>query len=113
MVDVNICKMVTGNFWCVDCTCGKSGKQRDFTAEIENADSQEEVFCPNNEELKLKKMGIKNVTIATHERIRGKGRTEKDKMERRKKSFHEQVGTQMALDKAERRHFEKKFGKPK
>lgn len=102
---------MTGNFYCVDCDCGKTKK--DFTHPVEDADTDPGVYCPNNPDLKLKMMGVQAFTIATHERIRGKGRTAKDKAERRKQSFHEQVGSQMQLDAAEKRHFGKKFGTPK
>ncbi len=105
--------MMTGNFWCMDCDCEKNHNQRNFTAPIESADSKEEVFCPNNKDLKLKLMGVKTFTIATHERIRGKGRSAAEKAIRRKESFHDQVSTKMQLDATERRHFGKKFGKPK
>lgn len=105
--------MVKGNFWCVKCTCGETEiSLRSFKADIDNPDSEESVYCPNNHDLELKLLGTEAFTLATHDRIRGKGRSEKEKAERRKKSFHEQVSTQVKLDPGEKSHFEKKFGKP-
>lgn len=105
--------MVIGNFWCGNCTCGQlDHNKKSFKAEIDDVDSEEKVFCPNNHDIELKLLGAEAFTLATHESIRGKGRSEKEKRERRQKSFHEQVSTQMKLDPAEKRHFEKKFGKP-
>lgn len=104
--------MAIGNYWCVDCDCGKSNNARKFTHPLEDADDEPDVYCPNNPDLKLKKMGVKAFTIATHTRTRGAGRTAKEKAQRRKTSFHEQVSTQMQLDPVEKRHFGKKFGKP-
>ena len=105
--------MVVGNFWCANCTCGKEGRERDFSADIESPDSEEEIFCSNNKELKLKLMGTSSFSIQTHERSRGKGRSAGEISSRRKESFHDQVSTKMHLDKTERAHFGKKFGKPK
>lgn len=47
------------NYWCVDCTCGLSGKERDFI--IDKPESKENRIekCPNNPKLKLKLMGVK------------------------------------------------------
>jgi len=105
--------MVVGNFWCVDCTCGKTNhSERSFTAEVEDADSKEEIFCPNDEDVKLKLMGIKGPAIVTGDN-KAHGRSAKEKAQRRKTSFHDQVSTQMQLDATEKRHFGKKFGRPK
>jgi len=107
--------MVKGNFWCSDCDCDKKfvkGK-RDFVAEVKNEDSNEKVHCPNNPELELKMMGIASISIATHERIRGKGRKKSEKAARRKESWHNDTAPSIGLDKHERAHFGKKFGKPK
>jgi len=98
-----------GNYFCTDCTCGETGKGRDFTAEIESR--EEIILCPNSEkDLPLKLMGVKtHIGINTGQFK--KGRSEKEKAERRRKSWHEDVAPQMGLDIAEKQHFEKKFGK--
>lgn len=98
-----------GNYYCVDCTCGATGKARDFTGEIESR--EEIVYCPNNEKTPLKLMGTKTFMGINNGTFK-KGRSAKEKAERRRISWHRDTTPYIALDKQEKAHFNKKFGKP-
>lgn len=100
--------MKTGNFWCINCTCGAKNKDRDFQIEISTKDNVNKMLCPIDNESYLKLMGYK-VEGGINTGQFKKGRPKKEREKRRIDDFKK--NTLPKLTGSDRAYFEKKYGK--
>jgi len=103
-------KEITANLWCQDCTCGRSGKDRDFQFETTEKEKNS-LTCPYNESLPLKYMGQLPTVFAVDKAKHAKGRSPKEKRERANKDFQKNILP--TLPPGEASYFKKKFADQK
>lgn len=102
--------MLKANLWCPDCTCGKSGKERDFKLEVEKDTdkSLNKTKCPNDNKITLKHMGFSSLAIGVVDVSKKfNGRSPKEREQRRTGDFIK--NTLPTLPDQDRMHFQKKF----
>jgi hypothetical protein len=93
-----------GNFFCVNCTCGAEGKQRDFQVEIKTEKSIAK--CPNNNK-RMKLLGVKSNQGIRQGKFGMVGRSPREREVRSLTDFKK--NTLETLPKGERKYFEKKL----